>query len=61
MKLIGSETICADPEHDWDWERSRRYSEEAFESFLEWRLPNEDLTTLDPDIESELRKEFMRT
>lgn len=58
-----SETVCADPEHDWGWENSRRYSEEAFESFLEWRLLIGDITTLDLDeeTESELRKEFMRT
>ena len=59
MKIYGK-TICADPEHDWGWENSRRYSEEAFEFFVEWRLPNVDWDTLDPDIESELRKEFMR-
>ena len=54
-------TVCPDPEHDWGWENSRRYSEEAFADFLEWRLLNEDVSTLDEDIESELRKEFMRT
>ena len=46
-------------EHDWGWENSRRYSEEAFADWLEWRLPNEEPSALDPEIESELRKEFM--
>ena len=62
MKIYGN-TICADPEHDWGLENSRRYSEEAFESFVEWRLLIGELSTLDldPEVESELRKEFMRT
>jgi len=54
-------TVCPDPEHDWGWENSRRYSEEAFTDFLEWRLLELDVSTLNEELESELRKEFMRT
>jgi hypothetical protein len=53
--------VCADPPHDWEWENSRRYSEEAFTDFLEWRLLELDVSTLNEELESELRKEFMRT
>ena len=53
--------VCADPPHDWEWENSRRYSEEACTDFLEWRLLELDVSTLNEELESELRKEFMRT
>jgi len=53
--------VCADTPHDWEWENSRRYSEEAFTDFMEGRLLELDVSTLNGELESELRKESIRT
>ncbi len=60
MKIYAG-TICSDPEYDFGWDLSLRYSEEAFTDFLEWRLLELDVSTLNEELESELRKEFLRT
>lgn len=49
-----------DLEHDWAYERSHRYSEEAFADFLEWRTLDLSEDQIEERMD-QLRAEFMRT
>lgn len=54
-------TVCPNPGHDWDYENSLLFSEEAFESFAEFKLMlmGLDFEDMDEELEEKLRKQFL--